>query len=79
MRSDMPVGETGTLSVAIGDTRFNGGYGGGFGGGFGGWSHRSLGVGFAVGDAERCGPPAGGEMLAPRWLGPSLSCGEATR
>jgi len=72
MRSDLPVGETGTLSVAIGDTRFNGG--------FGGWGHRSLGVGFASGGAERCGGAlATSHLLAPRWPGESLSCGETGR
>jgi hypothetical protein len=66
MRSDMPIGETGTLSVAIGDTRFNGG--------FGGWGHRSLGVG-----SERCGGPMAGSLLSPRWPAEALSCSDAGR
>ena len=64
MRSDLPVGDTGTVSVAIGDTRFNGG--------FGGWSPYGPGMGF---DGERCGVrPVGVAPIAPRWPTTPASC-----
>lgn len=53
-RSDMPVGKTGTLSIAVQDSRSNRGFGGpyGYGGGY-----RSLGIGLAMGDAAEPGSP----------------------
>jgi hypothetical protein len=52
LRSDMPVGKTGTVSVAVGESKINGrafgGYGGGYGygGRFAGGERQSLGLGF---------------------------------
>jgi hypothetical protein len=61
VRSDFPVGKTGTLSIAVGDTRFNGrsGYGGygGYGGpyasyGGGPYERQSVALGLALGGAS---------------------------
>ena len=56
VESDLPVGKTGTLSIAVGETRFNGrvggygGYGGAYGGRFGpGGDHQSLALGLSLG------------------------------
>jgi hypothetical protein len=50
MRSDLPVGKTGTLSIAVGESRFNGrGYYGGYGGRFGGGDRQSLGLALSLG------------------------------
>ncbi len=51
VRSDLPVGRTGTLSIAVGETRFNGravGYGG-YGGRFGASDRQSLGLALSLG------------------------------
>ena len=52
MRTDLPVGENGRLSIAIEDTRFNGGR-------HGRWGGRSMGANLAVGassptERQRC-------------------------
>jgi hypothetical protein len=49
VRSDLPVGKTGTLSIAVGETRFNGRSGNGYGGRFGGGQSQSLGLGLSLG------------------------------
>jgi hypothetical protein len=58
VQSDLPVGKTGTLSIGVGETRFNGrgyygGYGGGYGGAYGGrfgpGDHQSLALGLRLG------------------------------
>jgi hypothetical protein len=50
VRSDLPVGKTGTLSFAVGESRFNGrGYYGGRGGAFGPGDRQSLGLGLSLG------------------------------
>lgn len=46
MRSDMPVGKTGTLSVSVGESKINGRAYGGYGGRFGGGERQFLGIGF---------------------------------
>jgi hypothetical protein len=59
VQSDIPVGKTGTLSIAVGETRFNGrvgygGYGGGYGGAYGGLvpgQRQSLALGLRLGEA----------------------------
>ena len=51
-RSDLPVGKTGTLSIGVGETRFNGrfgGYGGAYGGRFGPGDRQSLALGLRMG------------------------------
>lgn len=61
VRSDVPVGKTGTLSIAIQDTRFSnrGGYGYGGYGGYGGGPYggsvgsQNIGVGLAFGGAAQ--------------------------
>jgi hypothetical protein len=58
VRSDLPVGKTGTLSIAVQDSRSNGRHGGfydGYGGRFGGYGYngQSLGIGLALGDNNR--------------------------
>ena len=80
MRSDLPIGRTGMLSVAIGDTRFNGGGYGRYGGygGYGGWDQRSVGVslsaGGAAGYADGCrGRMAPAAIDQPHW--PAAGCG----
>lgn len=69
VRSDFPVGKTGTLSIAVQDSQFNGrvgpyGYGGyGYGGrGYGGYGNQtyqnqSLALGLAFGGAQGSGDP----------------------
>jgi hypothetical protein len=75
VQSDLPVGKTGTLSIGVGETRFNGrsgvGYGG-YGGRFGAGDHQSLALGLRLGgDAAldprdpRCRQP-GEERSDPR-------------
>jgi hypothetical protein len=63
VRSDFPVGKTGTLSIALADSRFKGGgYGYGYGGyGYGGYGdqtyrNQNLALGLAFGGAQagRC-------------------------
>ncbi len=51
VRSDFPVGKTGTLSIAVQDSQFNGraGYGYGGYGGYGGG--QNIGIGLAFGGA----------------------------
>ena len=56
VRSDIPVGQTGTLSIAARETQFNGRggrgvWGRGFGGPYGGGDHQSLSIGLALGGA----------------------------
>jgi hypothetical protein len=52
VESDLPVGKTGTLSIGVGETRFNGrsgvGYGG-YGGRFGAGDHQTLALGLSLG------------------------------
>jgi hypothetical protein len=48
VRSDLPVGRTGTLSIAVGETRFNGRLGGGYGR-FGPGDRQSLGLALSLG------------------------------
>jgi hypothetical protein len=86
VRSDLPVGKTGTLSIAVGESRFNGrgyyggygGYGGAYGGRFGAGDQQSLALGLSLGgDAAldpRCRRP-GGERPDPRFeSGRPLAC-----
>ncbi|MDB5424161.1 MAG: hypothetical protein JWQ29_1577 [Phenylobacterium sp.] len=62
VRSDFPVGKTGTLSIAVGETQFKGRFGGYGYGGYGGYGDRTyrsqnlaLGLAFGGADAEgRC-------------------------
>jgi hypothetical protein len=56
VRSDVPVGKTGTLSIAVGQSKIDGrgygGYGGAYGGGYGGrfgGERQSLGLGLSLG------------------------------
>lgn len=59
VQSDLPVGKTGTLSIAVGESRFNGrsgaygggygGYGGAYGGRFGSGDRQTLGLGLRLG------------------------------
>lgn len=56
VRSDIPVGQTGTLSIAASETQFNGRggrgvWGRGFGAPYGGGDHQSLSIGLALGGA----------------------------
>ena len=67
MQSDLPVGKTGTLSIGVGETRFNGrvgGYGGPYGGRFSPGDHQTLALGLTLGgDAAldpRCRQPGEG-------------------
>jgi hypothetical protein len=78
MQSDMPIGKTGTLSVAVGETRgpaIYGGYGpGGYSyGGYGG-TRQTLGIGLDFSgearDERRCGPGSWKDD-GPRRLDPS--------
>jgi hypothetical protein len=52
VQSDLPVGKTGTLSIGVGETRFNGrsgvGYGG-YGGRFGAGDRQTLALGLSLG------------------------------
>jgi hypothetical protein len=65
VRSDFPVGKTGTLSIAVEDSQFKGrgygyGYGyGGYGGGYGDQTYRNqnLALGLAFGGAAQNGDP----------------------
>lgn len=66
VRSDFPVGKTGTLSIAVEDSQFKGrggygyGYGyGGYGGGYGDQTYRNqnLALGLAFGGAAQGGDP----------------------
>jgi hypothetical protein len=55
VRSDLPVGKTGTLSIAVGESKINGragGYGGygAYGGRFGGGDRQSLAVALSLGE-----------------------------
>jgi hypothetical protein len=47
VRSDLPIGKSGTVSIAVGETRFDGR------GRFGSATRQSLGLGLAVGDGAR--------------------------
>jgi hypothetical protein len=50
VRSDLPVGKTGALSIAVGESRFKGrGNYGGYGGRFGGADRQSLGLALSLG------------------------------
>lgn len=63
VRSDFPVGKTGTLSIAVEDSQFKGRYGGygygGYGGGYGDQTYRNQNValGLAFGGAAQNGDP----------------------
>jgi hypothetical protein len=55
VQSDLPVGKTGTLSIAVGETRFNGrsgGYGGAYGGAYGGGYGNGYSSRFGSGDHQ---------------------------
>jgi hypothetical protein len=52
VQSDLPVGKTGTLSIGVGETRFNGrvgGYGGAYGGRFATGDRQTLALGLSLG------------------------------
>ena len=51
VQSDLPVGKTGTLSIGVGETRFNGRVGG-YGGPYGGYGGGPYGGRFAPGDRQ---------------------------
>lgn len=51
LESDLPVGKTGTLSIAVGEQRFNGRFASRFGGRNLGVTRQSLGLGLYLGDA----------------------------
>ena len=51
VQSDLPVGKTGTLSIGVGETRFNGRVGG-YGGPYGGYGGGPYGGRFAPGDHQ---------------------------
>ena len=86
VRSDLPVGRTGTLSIAVEDTRGRGAYGydgpyGGYGGyGRGPYSTQNIGIGLAFGGAaqddadRRCRSLAGDGLrrhrIDPAYMGP---------
>jgi hypothetical protein len=57
VRSDFPIGKTGTLSIAVEDTQFNGRFGGYGYGGFGSQPYRNqnLALGLAFGGAAQDG------------------------
>lgn len=63
VRSDFPVGKTGTLSIAVQDTQFKGRFGGyGYGGGYGGYGdqtyrNQNVALGLAFGGAAQGGDP----------------------
>lgn len=68
VRSDFPVGKTGTLSIAVEDSQFKGRYGGygyggygygGYGAGYGDQTYRnqSVALGLALGGAAQSGDP----------------------
>ena len=50
VQSDIPVGKTGTLSIAVGESRFNGRVGGAYGGRFAPGERQTLGLGFRMDD-----------------------------
>jgi len=82
VRSDFPVGKTGTLSIAVEDSQFKGrgygyGYGyGGYGGGYGDQTYRNqnLALGLAFGGAAQDGRCRDGGMsrhrIDPAFTGP---------
>jgi hypothetical protein len=51
VQSDLPLGKTGTLSIGVGETRFNGRVGGGYGGRFGPGQSQTLALGLRMDDA----------------------------
>lgn len=51
MQTELPVGKTGTVSIAVGETHFDGRLGGRFGDRFGPQGSQTLGLGFGLGDA----------------------------
>jgi hypothetical protein len=51
VESDIPVGKTGTVSIAVGEQHFNGRFASRFGGPNVGVTRQSLGLGFYLGDA----------------------------
>jgi hypothetical protein len=85
VESELPVGKTGTLSIAVGESRFNGraygGYGGaygGYGGGYAPGQRQTLGLGLrlggeASGDSQdlRC-RQGGDDVSDPRFDGSRL-------
>ena len=71
VRSDFPVGKTGTLSIAVEDSQFKGrGYGYGYGGygGYGDQTYRNQNValGLAFGGAAQNGDPRCRDSVSPR-------------
>jgi hypothetical protein len=84
VRSDFPVGKTGTLSIAVQDTQFNGRYGGYGYGGYGGYGNQTyrnqnLALGLAFGGAAQgAGDPrcretmgsGGRHRIDPMLMGP---------
>jgi hypothetical protein len=83
VRSELPVGKTGTLSIAVGESRFNGrgyygGYGGAYGGRFGAGDQQSLALGLSLGGDAALDPRcrrAGEERPDPRFeSGRPLAC-----
>jgi hypothetical protein len=53
VRTDLPVGKTGTLSIAVQDTRLGSHFANRYGGEFGGYGRQSPGLGLALGDAAQ--------------------------
>jgi hypothetical protein len=50
VRTDLPVGKTGTLSMAVQDTQFGNRFASPYGGRVGGFGRQSLGLGLSLGD-----------------------------
>ncbi|MDB5474786.1 MAG: hypothetical protein JWP49_297 [Phenylobacterium sp.] len=72
-RADMPIGDTGTLSIAVDQTRFNGRRGGGryYGNRSYGGDSLSLGASWRSGDlTDGCRPRATGDLGEPLYAGP---------
>jgi hypothetical protein len=72
-RADMPIGDTGTLSIAVDQTRFNGRYGGRYYGGGRGYGADtfSLGASWRSGDlTDNCRPRYGVGMGDPAYAAP---------
>jgi len=71
VRTDLPVGKTGTLSVAVQDTQFGSRFASPYGGRLGGFGRQSLGLGLSLGDGVqgpgnlRCRQARGVDSPAP--------------
>jgi hypothetical protein len=77
--SELPVGKTGTATIAVGETRFDGRAGGRFAGPYGGpQTRQSLALGLMLGgaDTSRCrmAPDDAGTPRDPRFDGGQRPC-----